>query len=145
MKKLLTKTQIDHIQSSKAVIKVTNKTIQYTPSFKMSVLEASGRGESIRDVFERAGIPLAWLDKEYVRKTMQRWRKIARKHGTEHFKTEHRGGHTKKHSYKHMSDKDKVKHLEMKVEALEYIRNHFQLPPMIDWKPHDSRRRQSEK
>jgi hypothetical protein len=140
----LSKEQQATLSANPNVKKVSAKTVQYTPEFKKYFLQAVEAGQGASNVFKSAGIPIEWFDKEYPRKTMQNWRKLARTHGLEHFDQEQRGqGMRQRGEYKQMTDQEKVAHLEMKVEALEYVRRHFQLPPAILWKPHGSKWRQN--
>jgi len=124
------------------VKKVSGKTVQYTPEFKKHFLKAVREGQGANSVFQSAGIPTEWFGKEYATSILRKWRRLAKEHGEAHFDREHRGSDSQS-EYREMSDKDKVTHLEMKVEALEYVRRHFQLPPVIVWKPHSSRRRRN--
>jgi len=140
----LTKAQQAVLITNPNVKKVSNKTVQYTAEFKKHVLHKVQKGHSVKQVFKDAGIPIEWFIREYTNKLMRKWRQLSRTHGETYFDTEHRGQHNQAH-YRQMSDAEKVKHLEMKVESLEYVRRHFQLPPVIVWKPHSSRRRRNTK
>jgi hypothetical protein len=71
-------------------------------------------------------------------------------HGNTGFDEEHRGKQgvvalakwrDHKQAYAAMSDKEKVLFLEAQVEALEYVRAHFQLPPPVHLRMHGYRRR----
>jgi hypothetical protein len=140
----LTKEQQATLRDNPNVRKVSAKTAQYTSEFKKYFLKAVSEGQGASNVFQSVGIPIEWFRSGYASETMRKWRKLARLRGTEHFDQEQRGKGVKQQSeYKQMTDKEKVAHLEMKVEALEHVRRHFQLPPAILWKPHSSRRRQN--
>lgn len=140
----LTEEQQAKLSSNPNIKKVSDKTVQYTPEFKRYVLKAAREGRHIDQLFKDSGIPTEWFPREYARKRMRAWRKLATEHGEEHFDQEQRGSSVRQHSaFERMTDQEKVAHLEMKVEALEYVRRHFQLPPAILWKPHHSRRRRN--
>ena len=139
-----TKEQQALLRVNPYVKKVSDKTVQYTPEFKKYFLKAIREGQGANNIFKQAGIAIEWFGKEYAGKRLREWRKLAKEHGEAHFDEEHRGRNSQS-EYKKMTDEDKVTHLEMKVEALEYVRRHFQLPPAIHWKPHHSERRQNTK
>jgi transposase-like protein len=139
-----TEEQQAKLRANPNVKKVSGKTLQYTPEFKKYFLQAVREGQGANNVFKQAGIPIIWLRKDYVGDILRKWRKLAKEHGETHFDQEHRG-RINQSEYRQMSDKEKVTHLEMKVEALEYVRRHFQLPPAIHWKPRHSGRRQNTK
>jgi hypothetical protein len=131
----LTEEQQTRLRSNPNVKKVSDKTVQYTPEFKKYFLESVRRGQGANDVFQSAGIPTEWFGKEYATSILRKWRRLAKEHGEAHFDQEHRG-HDSQLEYRQLSDKDKVTHLEMKVEALE---SNF-LPPACsggsDWHNH---------
>ncbi len=138
----LTKKQQAVLRANPHVKKVSSQTVQYTAEFKKQVVHAVAKGCGAKEVFRDAGIPIEYFIPRYANKLMQEWRRLASVHGENYFDQEPRGrrGQTE---YRQLSDAEKVKHLELKVEALEYVRRHFQLPPAIVWKPHHSRRRQN--
>lgn len=140
----LTEEQQATLRANPNVRKVSAKTVQYTPEFKKYFLKAVSEGQGASNVFQSVGIPIEWFRNGYASETMRKWRKLARMHGEAHLDQEHRG-RASQSEYKQMTDQEKVAHLEMKVEALEYVRRHFQLPPAILWKPHNSQRRQNTK
>lgn len=149
----LSTAQQEELRQNPNVRLVSERMVQYTAEFKREVLNTQASGHKPRDVFIRAGIPLEWFGKNYVKTCVRDWRKIAQQHGQDYFDTEHRGREglplkqwrDKKRQYDEMSDKEKVVYLEAEVEALEYIRRHFQMPPSIHKTPHSSRRRRSTK
>lgn len=142
----LTKSQQAQLMRNPNVRKVSPYTVQYTPEFKKKTLHDVKEGRLPHEVFREAKIPIEWFNGDYARVTIRDWKKLAREHGEAHFDGERRGARMREQkAYTHMTDKEKVLHLEMKVEALEYTRRHFQLPPAILWKPHNSRRRQNTK
>lgn len=142
----LTKSQQAQLIRNPNVRKVSAHTVQYTAAFKKKMLHDVKKGRLAHNVFREAEIPIEWFNWDYARVTLRDWKKVVREHGEEHFDEDRRGSRMREQkAYKHMTDKEKVLHLEMKVEALEYTRRHFQLPPAILWKPHHSRRRQSTK
>jgi hypothetical protein len=139
----LSKEQQATLRANPNVKKVSAKTVQYTPEFKKHFLQAVAEGQGADNVFSLVGIPLEWFRPGYAGETLRKWRKLAHIHGLEHFDQEQRGQSMRQQGeYKQMTDQEKVAHLEMKVEALEYVRRHFQLPPAILWKPHGSKWRQ---
>ena len=149
----LTEAQQEALRKIPQVRTVSARMVQYTAAFKKQVLAARARGEPPHAVFEAAGIELSWFSKEHVRGRVRAWSKIATQHGVDHFDAERRGDHglslerwrNKEMRYKQLTDQEKVAYLEAEVEALEYVRRHFQLPPAIHWKPHSSRRRPNTK
>lgn len=131
--------QQEELRQNPNVRLVSERMVQYTAEFKREVLNTRARGHKPRDAFIRAGIPLEWFGKKYVKECVSSWVRIAQQHGQDHFDTEHRGRdglslkqwRDKKQQYNEMSDEEKVVYLETEVEALEYIRRHFQLPPSM--------------
>jgi transposase len=131
--------QQEQLRGNPNVKSVSARMVQYTAEFKRQVLQARTQGHKPRDEFIRAGIPLEWFGKGHVKSCVRAWTQLAKKYGTEYFDTEHRGNdglplknwRDKKQLYEAMTDTQKVEYLEAEVEALEYIRRHFQLPPSI--------------
>lgn len=148
----LTKEEQEEFRRCPYVKSCSARMVQFTPAFKRHAVEEYARGIAPRTIFRDAGIPIHLLKQAYPKTTLRKWRTIANTHGGARFDEEHRGKHgvvtltrwrdcTK--AYAAMTDKEKVAFLEAEVEALEYIRTHFQLPPSAHQGAHNSRRRKS--
>jgi hypothetical protein len=118
---------------------VSARMVQYTADFKRYALVERGKGIPPRIIFKQAGIP-CYFNPDYAADRVNEWRRIAEKHGIEHFDNDVRGkvGATvllrhmdEKRAYESMTDAQKVTYLETRTEALEHIARRFGLPPSI--------------
>lgn len=146
----LSESAMKELRECKYVRSVSTRMVQFTAVFKRHALKERESGVQPLAIFKNAGIPYHF-SAEYAADRISAWRKIADKDGKGHFDSEHRGQagtatlkkyHADQKAYKNMPLKEKVKYLEARNEALDYIARHFQLPPSIVPK-HSSRRRKN--
>ena len=148
----LTEGQQEELRMCPHVRKVSARMVQYNADFKRHAISERARGKPPQLIWSEAGIPYHFKPK-YAAERINDWRRLAEKHGTTHFEVEHRGAQglslqqwrEKEQRYKQMNTQEKVAYLEAEVEALEYIRRHFQMPPAIHQKSHSFRRRPNTK
>lgn len=149
----LSEGQQEGLRNCPQVEKVSSRTIQFTADFKQHVLREYVKGKRPNNIFADAGIPLSCLGRDYAKGKTRAWRKLADKHGTQHFDAEHRGNHgaalaawrQKTKVYATMTKEQKIAYLEAENEALEHVRRHFGLPPSLRKISRSSRRRRNTK
>lgn len=149
----LSEKQQAELRTCLPVKKVSARTSQFTADFKRHALREYTKGKRPQHIFTEAGIPLRYLATDYAKEKIRAWRKLADKHGGQHFAVEHRGNHgaalavwrQKTKTYNTMTKERKIVYLEAENEALEYIRRHFGLPPSPRTTSHSSRRRRNTK
>lgn len=144
----LTEEQQAELRTCAHVCNVSARMVQYTADFKRYAIAERARGKPPRLIFSEAGIPYHFGPK-YASDRINDWKHIAARHGTTHFDSDSRGQagtanllrhHDTKRAYKAMTETEKIRYLEARQEALEYIARHFQLPPSIH-QAHSWRRR----
>lgn len=144
----LTEGQQKELGDCPHVRKVSARMVQYTTDFKRHAISERARGKPPRLIWSEAGIPYHFRP-DHAADQISAWRRLVQRRGEVHFDNENRGQagtasllrhHGAKRAYKAMTDIEKIRYLEARTEALEYIARHFQLPPSIH-KEHSSRRR----
>ena len=144
----LTKEQQEELRKSAHIRKVSTRMVQYTADFKRHAIRERAQGMPSRIIFRDAGIPYYFVP-DYAADRINAWKRIAYRHGTDHFDSDTRGreGTAKllrhmdeKRAYKAMTDTEKITYLEARTEALEYVARHFELPLSIH-RVHSSRQR----
>lgn len=144
----LSRGQQEELRTCPQVRKVSARTVQFTADFKRHAIGERARGKPPRLIFSEAGIPYHF-NPDYASDRIKVWKRLAQKHGLDHFDLDHRGQTgaatllrhmDTKRAYKAMTDTEKIEYLEARNEALEYIARHFGLPPSIH-QAHSLRRR----
>ncbi len=145
----LTEEQQEDLRTCPHVRKVSSRMVQYTADFKRHAISERAYGKSPKLIFSEAGIPY-YFGPKYAADRIREWKHLAEQHGVTHFNHDARGEAgavtllrqlEATHAYNAMTDAEKIRYLETRQEALEYIARHFQLPPSIH-RAHNSRRRQ---
>jgi len=73
------------------IIKVNDRSVEYSPEFKIYAVERQKLGVSPKAIFSEKNIP-EWLNKfEYARYCIKRWKKIIKRDGKSNFKFNKRG------------------------------------------------------
>ena len=150
---VLSEGQQEELRNCPQVKKVSDRTIQFTADFKQHALREYVKGKRPHVIFAEVGIPLTHLGTDYAKEKTRALRKLADKHGIQHFSTEHRGNQgaalaawrQKTKAYGTMTTEQKIAYLEAENEALEYVRRHFGLPPSLRRVSRSSRRRKNTK
>ena len=63
------------LESNPNVLKVTEKTVLYSPEFKEKALQRHNDGDAPNKIFDEAGIPSSDFPKNYCRYNLKRWKK----------------------------------------------------------------------
>lgn len=120
----LSNTDRKNLEKNPNVLKVTESTVTYKPSFKVKALKQLSKGSSPKEIFESAGIDLSQFNPDYAKKTLQRWRKIFNQFGEDGLKEERRGsgatGRPKGIKFKNLEEE--IAYLRAEVEFLKKIR-----------------------
>ncbi|MEC2346184.1 hypothetical protein P9H28_19125 [Paenibacillus barengoltzii] len=72
--KLFTEQQRKQLESNPNVQHVTDRTITYTPSFKLAAIKAYQEGKTPMEIFLNAGFDIAAIGNEKPKKCLKRWR-----------------------------------------------------------------------
>lgn len=115
-----TESQRKELESNPNVIKVSDRSITYSPEFKVKAVEESAKGKGAQQIFVEHGFDLSIIGAKKPKHCIERWRGTFQKYGEEGFYTERRGkGATGRPSSKDLSIKDKLKKAEARIAYLE--------------------------
>jgi len=115
-KQILSKEQQIELRSNTAIEKCTDRYIIYTAAFKVKSVEQYQQGISPYDIFTKEGLRPSLVSKSKMKESVRRWKRTMDTKGSEALrKRSHRKGVSKKHP---MTDKEKIKHLELQNELL---------------------------
>ena len=117
--------------SNQNVLKVTDKSICFTPEFKLEALKLYKKGQSSNSIFEDYGFDPKMFKKDYFLKTLKRWSKKVIKEGKKSLSQESRGrkstGRPKKQSLDELSMEEMKALLESQQEVIEELKKHHAL------------------
>ena len=63
------------LESNPNVLKVTEKTVLYSPDFKEKAVQRHSDGDAPNKIFDEAGIPSSEFPENYCRYNLKRWKK----------------------------------------------------------------------
>ena len=101
------------------VSRCSGKTIIYTYDFKKRALELHAQGISAKEIWRRAGFDLGMWRQDYPRECIKDWRKLVKEHGFEGLTRMQGVGATGRPRTRGVTDKDRIKRLELQVKYLE--------------------------
>lgn len=117
---IFTESQRKDLESNPNVIKVSDRSITYSPAFKVAAVNEYLKGKSPYQIFVEQGFDMSMMDTRKPKQCLQRWRTTFDKYGEEGFHTERRGkGSTGRPSSKNLSTNDKLKKAEARIAYLE--------------------------
>jgi hypothetical protein len=110
-----TKEQMDKFKNNPCVFNCTERLINYTYEFKLRAIELQKQGISPKEICERSGFEISIWRKTYFYETINDWKKIIKRSGTE--------GLLKSDGVQYDrgpvdAGKDKIKRLELQVKYL---------------------------
>jgi transposase len=118
---MLTPEQVKELLNNKNVIKCSQKSITFSPAFKLKAIKQYYEDKYSPDIiFREAGFELSMFNRDKPNDCLKRWRKIYNTKGEKALVIESRGrcgGRRPKMKLK--SDKEKIKYLEAKVAYLD--------------------------
>jgi len=118
---MLTQEQVKELLKNGNVKKCSQKSITFSPGFKLKAVKQYYEGRHSPDmIFREAGFDLSMFAWSKAKDCLKRWRKIYNTKGEKSLVTESRGKHGgRKPGMKLKSDKEKIKYLEAKVAYLD--------------------------
>jgi hypothetical protein len=117
-KTIYTKEQIEQLLKNKNIAKCSQGSITYGKSFKINAVRLYEQGLTSTEIFQQAGFNLDVIGRDKPKKCLLRWRKTTAEKGVEGL-VEIRGRNSSgRPKTKNLSDKDKIKRLEIEVAYL---------------------------
>ena len=105
---------------------VTEKTISFTPTFKIKAVHQYLDGINPNSIFEKAGIPLEYFKDDYCRNCLKKWIKKFKEQGEESLKVDNRGaggtGRPKNERLEDLTYDELLALVEIHKEALEKVK-----------------------
>lgn len=115
-----TESQRRKLESNPNVIKVSDRSITYSPEFKVNALKENAERKGPYQIFVEHGFDISIIGAKKPNQCIKRWRETFHKYGEEGFYTERGGkGATGRPSSKELSTEDKVKKAEARIAYLE--------------------------
>jgi transposase len=115
-----TESQRRELESNPNVIKVSDRSITYSPDFKVTAVKENIEGKGPSQIFLKYGFDMSIIGSKKPKQCIKRWRDTFQKYGEKGFYTERRGkGATGRPSSKELSTEDKLKKAEARIAYLE--------------------------
>jgi len=112
--------QIKELEKNPNVMSASERSISYSPEFKLKAVMDYKSGKIPTQIFIEQGFDLDMIGKEQPKRCLKRWRDSYERFGEEGFLTERRGkGSTGRPSSKHLSMEEKLKKAEARIKFLE--------------------------
>jgi len=112
--------QIKLLESNPNVDHVSERSISYTPDFKIRAVTENFNGKGPVQIFIEHGFDLQVIGSEKPKQCLKRWRKTFNQFGEDGFLTERRGkGSTGRPSTKQLSVEESLKKAEARIKYLE--------------------------
>lgn len=119
-KKLYNEFQIKELKKNPNVTSASERSISYSPDFKIKAVKQYKQGKIPSQIFIEHGFDIEMIGKEQPKRCLQRWRETFERYGEDGFLTERRGkGSTGRPSLKSLSLEDKLKKAEARIKYLE--------------------------
>jgi transposase-like protein len=119
-KNIYTEFQIKELEKNPNVLSASDRSISYSPEFKIHAVKEYKSGKIPAQIFIDQGFDLDMIGKGKPKRCLQRWRATFEKYGEEGFLTERRGrGSTGRPSSKHLSVEEKLRKAEARIKFLE--------------------------
>jgi transposase-like protein len=120
MRNLYKDFQIKELEKNPNIVSVSERTITYSPDFKIKAVQEYKQGKLPSQIFIENGFELEIIGKKQPKRCLQRWRETYDRFGEEGFLTERRGkGSTGRPSLKSLSVEEKLKKAEARIKFLE--------------------------
>lgn len=112
--------QIRQLESNPNVASVSDRSIQYTPEFKIRAVNENLTGKGPAQIFEENGFDLNLIGYRKAQSSLSRWRTTFKELGEEGFLLERRGkGSSGRPSNKDISAEKKLEKAEARIKYLE--------------------------
>lgn len=115
-----TEQQIRLLEDNPNVLNVTEKTVSYTPAFKLAAIEAYNKGQTPMEIFINAGFDPDIIHRRTPVESLKRWRTIFASSGESGLTEDRRGsGNTGRNPKKELTTEDKLRRAEARIKLLE--------------------------
>lgn len=112
--------QIKELEKNPNVLSVSERSISYSPEFKVKAVTDYKSGKTPSQIFIEQGFDLDMIGKDQPKRCLKRWRDSYKRFGEDGFLTERRGkGSTGRPSSKHLSVEEKLRKAEARIKLLE--------------------------
>lgn len=112
--------QIKELEKNPNVLSASERSISYSPEFKLKAVMDYKEGKIPSQIFIEQGFDLDMIGKEQPKRCLKRWRDSFERFGEEGFLTERRGkGSTGRPSSKELSAEEKLRKAEARIKFLE--------------------------
>jgi transposase len=119
-RKLYTEFEIKQLESNPNVLHVSEKTITFSPAFKLAAVKAYQAGKTPMEIFREAGFDVQTFNLDKPKHSLKRWRDIYAALGEAGVLEERRGKASPgRPSSKELSAEEKLKRAEAKLKLLE--------------------------
>jgi transposase len=119
-KKIYNEFQIKELEKNPNVLSASERSISYSPEFKLKAVMDYKGGKIPSQIFIEQGFDLDMIGKEQPKRCLKRWRDSYERFGEEGFLTERRGkGSTGRPSSKELSVEEKLRKAEARIKFLE--------------------------
>ena len=119
-KRLFTQEQIASLLENEHVVRVSERSVTYSPDFKIAAVKRWKEGLPPSAIFTEAGFNLTVIGRKTPKWLVTRWRKTFDKKGATSLQKDHRGRSStgRPPSLANMTEKEKLKYLEAQVAYL---------------------------
>ncbi|USK48204.1 IS3 family transposase [Bacillus sp. CMF12] len=112
--------QIKELEKNPNVLNASERSISYSPGFKLKAVKDYKNGKPPSQIFIEQGFDLEMIGKEQPKRCLQRWRETFERYGEKGLLTERRGkGSTGRPSSKQLSIEEKLRKAEARIKFLE--------------------------
>jgi transposase len=119
-KRIFNETQQRILERNEAVQAVTDRTVSFTPEFKIKAVKEYQQGKSPTDIFVEQGLDLDLIGPKIPKQCLSRWKSTYAVYGEAGFFTERRGkGSTGRPSVKDQSTEKRLEKAEARIKYLE--------------------------
>ncbi|MCR8851149.1 hypothetical protein NQ095_22310 [Rossellomorea sp. SC111] len=119
-KKSYTDFQIKELEANPHTCRVSERSISYSPAFKIKAVSEYKQGKGPSQIFIEHGFNLEMIGKDQPKRCLKRWREIDLKFGVTGFESERRGkASTGRPSSKSLTVDEKLKKAEARIKYLE--------------------------
>jgi transposase len=118
--RIFTEMEMKYLENNPNVLRVSDRTISYQPSFKLIAIEEYQKGKFPSQIFEEHGFDVAVIGKDQPKRSLKRWRETFEKYGKAGLEGERRGkGSQGRPSKRELSMEEKLKKAEARINYLE--------------------------
>lgn len=119
-KKLYSEFQMKELKKNSNITSVSERSISYSPKFKISAVKENKNGKTPSQIFIEHGFDLEMIGKDQPKRCLRRWRETFERYGEEGFLSERRGkGSTGRPSSNSLSPEEQLKKAEARIKFLE--------------------------